>query len=78
MLSSSAMRPRDTSAKAAAIQDRLHDALGPEGRLQLALRMSELAREFAKAGIRDRHPQLADDEVTAELASIFYGKRRRS
>jgi hypothetical protein len=72
------MRARDTSAKAAAIQDQLHDALGLEGRLRLAMRMSDLAREFAKAGVRDRHPHLADDEVLRELATIFYGKRRRS
>jgi hypothetical protein len=37
------MRSRDTSAKAAAIQEKLHDALGPEGRFELAMRMSELA-----------------------------------
>jgi len=73
----SAMRPRDTSAKAAAIQDQLHDAMGPEGRFQLAMRMSELAREFAKAGIRDRHPQLADDDILIELRNIFYSKRVR-
>jgi hypothetical protein len=72
------MGTRDTSAKAAAIQDKLHDALGPEGRLRLAMKMSDLAREFAKAGVRDRHPELADHEVLQELASIFYGKRGRS
>lgn len=72
-----AMRPRDTSAKAAAIQDRLHDAMGPEGRLLLALRMSDLAREFAKAGVRDRHPQFTDGEVLRELTKIFYSKRGR-
>ena len=55
----------------------MHDAMGPEGRFQLAMRMSELAREFAKAGIRDRHPQLADDDVLIELRKIFYSKRVR-
>ena len=75
MLSSSIMVARDTSPKAAAIQDRLHDALGPEGRFRLAMKMSELAREFAKAGVRDRNPDLADDQVARELATIFYGVR---
>jgi hypothetical protein len=78
VLSFQTMGARDTSAKAAAIQDKLHDAMGPEGRLRLAMKMSDLAREFAKAGVRDRHPQLADDEVLRELANIFYGKRGRS
>jgi hypothetical protein len=75
MLSSCIMVARDTSAKAAAIQDRLHDALGPEGRFRLAMKMSDLAREFAKAGVRDRSPGLADDQVARELATIFYGVR---
>jgi hypothetical protein len=68
------MRARDTSAKAAAIQDQLHDALGPEGRFQLAMKMSDLAREFAKAGVRVRHPEFSDEEVLRELARVFYAK----
>jgi hypothetical protein len=78
VLSFHAMGARDTSARAAAIQNKLHDALGPEGRFRLAMKMSDLAREFAKAGVRERHPQLADHEVLRELASVFYGKRGRS
>jgi hypothetical protein len=71
------MRARDTSAKAAAIQEKLHDALGPEGRFELALRMSHLAREFAKAGVRHRHPEFTDEEVARELARLFYGRSGR-
>jgi len=66
------MRARDTSAKAAAIQDELHDRLGPEGRFELAMRMSELAREFAKAGLRDQHPTLTDADLMRELARTLY------
>ena len=68
------MHTRDTSAKAAAIQERLHDDLGPEGRFLLAMRMSELAREFAKAGVRERNPDLTEGEVVRELARLFYGR----
>jgi hypothetical protein len=68
------MRARDTSAKAAAIQDQLHDALGPEGRFQLAMKMSDLAREFAKAGVLVRHPEFSDEQVLRELARVFYAK----
>ena len=64
---------RDTSERAAAIQDGLHDAMGPAGRFQLAMQMSELAREFAKAGIRQRHPGLSEAEVMRELVRTFYG-----
>jgi len=70
------MRARDTSEKAAVIQKALHDALGPEGRFQLAMRMSELAREFAKAGLRERHPDFSEDDVARELARMFYGRSK--
>lgn len=68
------MRARDTSEKAAAIQDELHRALGPEGRFELAMRMSELARDFAKAGVRARYPDRTEAEVLRELTKIFYGR----
>ena len=68
------MRARDTSEKAAAIQEQLHTALGIEGRVVLAMRMSELAREFAKAGLRSRHPALAESQLLRELARTFYGR----
>lgn len=68
------MRARDTSEKAAAIQDELHDRLGPAGRFRLAMQMSELAREFAKAGVRQAHPDYSEAEVLRELAKIFYGR----
>ena len=68
------MPARDTSAKAAAIQERLHDALGPAGRFELAMQMSELAREFAKAGVRKTNPDMTEREVLNELARLFYGR----
>jgi hypothetical protein len=74
VLSSFRMRPRDTSAKAAAIQDRLHDAMGPAGRFELAMQMSELAREFALAGVRDRHPDWTEAQIRRELVRILYGR----
>jgi hypothetical protein len=69
------MRSRDTSEKAAAIQARLQDALGPEGRMQMALRMSDFAREFAKAAIRDRHPEYSEAQLTFELTRQLHGRR---
>jgi hypothetical protein len=66
------MHPRDTSPTAAAIQERIHDRLGPEGRFLLAMEMSDLAREFAKSGVRERHPELTEREVVQELIRLFY------
>ena len=74
VLSSSSMRARDTSEKAAAVQDRLHEAIGPEGRFLLAIRLSALAREFAIAGVRERHPEYTEAEVLRELGRELYDR----
>ncbi|MCR4341457.1 MAG: hypothetical protein NUW01_16390 [Gemmatimonadaceae bacterium] len=63
------MRALDTSVEAAAMQHRLHQALGTEARVALAKSASELAREFAKAGLRDRHPEYTEEELLRELAN---------
>lgn len=68
------MRALDTSAAADAVQHRLHQALGTEGRFALALSMSELARSFAKAGLRDRHPEYAEAELLRALTSKLHGR----
>ncbi|HYC61204.1 MAG TPA: hypothetical protein VEK79_16735 [Thermoanaerobaculia bacterium] len=67
------MRPLDTSERAAAVQDDLHRALGPEARMQMALKMSDLAREFSFAGIRARHPESTTVEVSRRLIEELYG-----
>lgn len=66
------MRARDTSEEAERIQDELHQRLGPEGRFELAMRMSELAREFARSGLRNQHPDLTDEEFRRELVRVLY------
>lgn len=68
------MRALDTSAEAATMQRRLHQALGTEGRFALAMSMSELAREFAKAGLRSRHPEYAEEELLRELTNVLHGR----
>jgi hypothetical protein len=67
------MRALDTTARAAAVQAELHKALGVEGRVRMAMEMSDLAREFALAGVRTRHPGLSEAEVSAQLIRELYG-----
>jgi hypothetical protein len=74
MVSFVSMRALDTSEKAAALQDELHDRLGPGGRIQLAMRLSDLAREFAKAGLRSRRPDIPEADLSRELVRELYGK----
>ena len=74
------MRPFDTSAKVAALQHQLQQELGPEGRFALALELSHVAREFALSGLRQRRPELSEQELARELTWILYGdvlKRRK-
>lgn len=61
------MRSIDTSARAAAIRRGLHQSLGPADRFAMAMSLSELAREFAIAGLRERHPGYAEDDLIREL-----------
>ena len=59
--------PRDTSPTARSIQDQAHVRLGPEGRLRVALELSEAVRDLRLAGLRSIAPEASD----AELVRIF-------
>ena len=63
----------DTTPEAAAIQTAIHWRLGPAARFQLAIEMSEVARECVRAGIIARHPDYTPDQVTTELIHEMYG-----
>jgi len=73
VLSSSRMRSRDTSERAAVIQAELQSALSIEDRVLLALKYSDFAREFAKAALRRRHPALTEREINRELIRQLHG-----
>jgi hypothetical protein len=63
----------DTSPEAAAVQRAIWERMGPEGRLRLALRMSEDVRALAAAGIRHRHPDYDDGDVRWALFRLVHG-----
>jgi hypothetical protein len=67
------LRSRDTAERAAAIQTALHDALGPGGRADLALQLSDFAREFAKAALRTKHLDYDERELLVELTRQLHG-----
>jgi hypothetical protein len=72
-----AMRSRDTSEKVAAIQDEVHERLGPGGRFKLAMEMSALARAFAISSLREELPGLDDAELTREYAQRLLDRAKR-
>jgi hypothetical protein len=63
----------DTTHEAAAVQTEIHRRLGAVGRFRIAMQMSETARNFARAGIRARHPELDEAGVAAALMQQLYG-----
>lgn len=67
------MRRRDTSEKAASIQAGLNRALGPAGRFVQAMELSDFLRELAKAGLRARHPDLAETDLVRMLTIQLHG-----
>lgn len=68
------MRSRDTSAKAAALAAAANRALTPEQRFVQAMELSNLLHEMAKAGLRSRHPEYTEDELTRALTLQLHGK----
>ncbi|MFL6245859.1 MAG: hypothetical protein ACJ74H_07535 [Thermoanaerobaculia bacterium] len=69
------MRANDTSPAAHAIQLRLYRKVGPERRAEIAAELSDMIRELSREGVRLRHPELTEAEVTREVRRIFYGDR---
>jgi hypothetical protein len=62
----------DTSAEAQAIQERIQSAMSGEQRLLMAWDMSLFARELARAGIRQEHPDWNDAQVKRELLRLAF------
>jgi hypothetical protein len=70
------MPARDTTAEARAIQLAIHRRLGPAERLRQAMEMSDAVRRFAIAGIRLRHPEYSEPEVTQALIALLYDESK--
>jgi hypothetical protein len=72
---STAMPASDTSPAAHARQLELYRRVGPERRAEIAAELSEAIREISREGVRSRHPELSEEEITRELLRIFYGRK---
>jgi len=68
----------DTSPEVAAAQIELYRALGPSGRVQIAIDLSDAVRETALAGIRRRHPEYSEDEASRAFLTLLYGPPKRA
>ena len=72
------MRPLDTASDAHDAQLAALRALGPTGRLELALRLADELRQFTLAGLMHRHPEFSDAELRQALSRITLGEEFRS
>jgi hypothetical protein len=68
----------DTTPKAAALHLELYRSLGPAGRVQIAVDLSDAVRETALAGIRCRHPEYSDEAVADAFLTLLYGPAKKS
>jgi hypothetical protein len=62
----------DTTSAAQAVQRRIQQAMTGEQRLLLAFEMSLFARQLARAGIRQEHPEWSETEVARELLRLAF------
>jgi hypothetical protein len=65
--------PADTSADAWHAQLTMLRRFGGTQRLAIALRLTGLARETTRAGIRARHPEYGDGEVRRAFFRLLHG-----
>lgn len=57
------MARSDTTPEAYEVQVEVWRRMGGEGRVALAIRMSESARALARDGVRARHPEYDEEQV---------------
>ena len=67
------MIPMDTTAEAHAVQLRILRSRTGAQRLRMALQLSEDVRAISRAGIRSRHPDYNDQELTWALNRLMLG-----
>lgn len=68
------MLPSDTTPEAAALQMAVLRRLSPGQRIELALEMSQQAREISAEGWRRRHPGSTRAEAERAIARLLLGE----
>jgi len=65
--------PPDTSEDAWRVQAEAYRRMGGAGRSAVAFRLTTLARQAARAGIRARHPEYDDDQMRRAFLRLVLG-----
>ena len=66
-------RPADTTAEAWREQQAALSRIGPAGRVDAAIELSEMVRELQIAGIRSRNPEWSRSDAVRHLISTRFG-----
>jgi hypothetical protein len=68
------MRPADTSAEAWAVLTALQRSMPASEKMQLAFEWSEMIRQFAEAGLREKFPRAGEREIFLRYARQSLGE----
>ncbi len=68
------MRPADTSPEAWSVLTALQRRMPPAEKMQLAFEWSEIIRQFAEAGLRERYPRASEREIFLRSARQSLGE----
>jgi hypothetical protein len=68
------MRPADTSPEAWEVLTSLQRKMPPAEKMQLAFEWSEIIRQFAEAGLRERYPGASQREIFLRYARQSLGE----
>jgi hypothetical protein len=68
------MRPADTSPEAWSVLTALQRKMAPAEKMQLAFEWSEIIRQFAEAGLRERYPRASEREIFLRYARQSLGE----
>lgn len=66
------IKPNDTTPEAAAVQSEVIARLTVARRLELAFKMSEMARALARARLREEHADWDDADLDRELLRLAF------
>jgi hypothetical protein len=68
------MRPVDTSPEAWEVLTNLQRSMPPSEKMQLAFEWSEIIRQFAEAGLREKYPLANEREIFLRYARQSLGE----
>jgi hypothetical protein len=66
--------PADTTPEAARVLVEIYRRMPPSKRLELALRMSDSLRSLVASGVRHRHPEYGEEQVTLAVTRLYLGE----